>query len=127
MEGQGGTLIWQKAHGELKVQKRGRRRKAQAAPTLQESNACRARMLVQERHLSRAARALVSLGLDVDSGEALQEMWSKHLEATPPVLPDEPLTVNSEQVGETIKSSQPGSGTGGGLQPWGHSPGLSTP
>ena len=45
-----------------------------------------------------------------------------------------PITVNSEEVEEAIKSFRPGSlrrqgfeGMGGELQPWLPSPGLSTP
>ena len=74
----------------------------------------RARNLVQEGQLSQAARALVSLGLDVDSEKALQEMQARHPEAPPPRLPENtpriaPITINSEEVEETIKSFRPGS------------------
>ena len=60
------------------------------------------------------ALTLVSLGLDVDSNEALREMQAKHPEAPPPRVPVDPpetapITVNSEEVEEAIKSFRPGS------------------
>ena len=110
-------LLWQEAQKELKVQKRGCRRKVQAAPTLQENNARRARTLVQEGQLSRAASALVSLGMDLDSEETLLEMHAKHPEAPPPALSGDPpetppIMVNSEEAGEAVKSFRPGSAPG---------------
>ena len=70
----------------------------------------RARNLVQEGQLSQAARALVSLGLDVDSEKALHEMLARQPEAPPPRMPEiAPITINSEEVEETIKSFRPGS------------------
>ena len=71
--------------------------------------------LVQEGQLFRAARALVSLGLDMDSEEALQERQARHPEVPPLRVPEDPpeiapITINSEEVEETIKSLRPGSG-----------------
>ena len=70
--------------------------------------------LVKEGQLSQAARALVSLGLDVDSDKALQEMQARHPEAPPPRVPEDPpeiapITIKSEEVEETNKSFRPGS------------------
>ena len=47
------------------------------APTFQENNARRAKILVQEGQLSRAAQALVSLGMVWDSKGALLKMLDK--------------------------------------------------
>ena len=51
------------------------------------------------------------------AARAFQEMQSKHPEAPPPVVPEEPLktaplTVYSEEVGDAIKSFRPGSAPG---------------
>ena len=67
---------------------------------------------MQEGQLSRAAQALVSLGMVWDSKGALQEMLDKHPSAEPPRTPEEvlelaPTTVNSEEVGEAVKSFRP--------------------
>ena len=107
-------LLWHETLGELSIQMRGCKRKTQPTPTLQENNAIRAQTLFKEGQLSQAARALVSLGLDVDSEEALQEMQARHPEAPPPRVPEDPpeiapFTINSEEVEETIKSFRPGS------------------
>ena len=74
----------------------------------------RAPNLVQEGQLFRAARALVSLGLDMDSEEALQERQARHPEVPPLRVPEDPqeiapITINSEEVEEAIKSFRPGS------------------
>ena len=62
--GEAGAL-WQEAAGEVQVQaRRGRRRPREQEPTQEERNARRAATLIQEGQLSRAARALVSCGMD---------------------------------------------------------------
>ena len=65
-----------------------------------------------EGKLSRRAQVLVSLVIDLDSKGALQEMLDKHPSAEPPWTPEEapesaPITVNSEEVGEAVKSFRP--------------------
>ena len=67
--------------------------------------------------MSRAAQALVSLGMDWDSEGVLQEMLDKHPSAKPPrtleeALESAPITVNSEVVGEAVKSFWPDSAPG---------------
>ena len=72
---------------------------------------------MQEGQLSRAAQALVSLGMEWDSKGAIHEMLEKHPSAEPPRTPEEaleiaPITLNSEEVGEAVKSFRPGSAPG---------------
>ena len=108
--------LWKEATQESKLQKRGRRRKAQAPPTLQESNARRAKTLAQEGQLSRAAQALVSLGMESDSAAALAEMREKHPPAEPPHEADPPetppISVSSDEVHDAVRSFCPGSAPG---------------
>lgn len=74
------AALWKEATGEVGVQaRRGRRRRPREhEPSQEERNARRCATLVQEGQLSRAARALVSRGMDQTSAQALQEMVDKH-------------------------------------------------
>ena len=104
------ALLWKEATGEAKQQRRGRRRKAKQAPapTLAENNASRAKTLAQEGQ----AKALVSLGMELNSEEALQETPAKHPRAEPNVVEEAPetapITVTPKEVGEAIKSFRSG-------------------
>ena len=110
------ALLWKEAIGESKHQKRGRRRKAQTPATLEENNARQAKTLAQEGQLSRAAQALVSLGMEGDMAAALQEMREKHPPAEPPPAVDAPeappISVSSDEVADAIKSFRAGSAPG---------------
>ena len=110
------SSLWKEATQESKVQRRGRRRKAQAPPTLEESNARRAKMLAQEGQLSRAAQALVSIGMESDSAAALAEMEDKHPHAEPPPEADPPetppISVSSDEVADAVRGFRPGSAPG---------------
>ena len=85
--GEAGAL-WQEAAGEVQVQeRRGRRRRPrEQEPTQEERNARRAATLIQEGQLSRAARALVSRGMDQSSAQAMQEMMDKQHEEQRAIL-----------------------------------------
>ena len=72
------------------------------APPSSSVNVRRATLLAQEGQFGKAAKALVSQGLDFDSAEALTNMRSLHPSAnTPPPLPPPPVSpyfFNSEEV-----------------------------
>ena len=119
--GEAGAL-WQEAAGEVRVQERRGRKKRprEQEPTQEERNAWRAATLIQEGQLSRAARALVSRGMDQSSAEALQEMVDKHPlgGALPQGVQEDqeqrapPITLTSREVYEAISSFKPGTAPG---------------
>ena len=97
------------ARGEEEEEEEGRHQ--------QKRNAERASILVEEGQLSRAAKALVSRGVDDFSAEALQEMEEKHPQleaATPSVeeLSTATLTLNSRQVHKAVWGFKPGTAPG---------------
>ena len=79
-------------------------------------NGRRARRLIQEGQYSRAAKALVSRGIDQSSPEALAAMKEKHPQGPPPSIPTDdlpsPISVTSEKLAKAIKSFKPGSAPG---------------
>ena len=80
-------------------------------------NAERASVLVEEGQLSRAAKALISRGIDDCSAEARQEMEEKHPQAEAATPPDEEpstaaLTLTSRQVHKAIWGFKPGTAPG---------------
>ena len=79
-------------------------------------NGRRCRRLIQEGQYSRAAKALLSGGIDQSSAEALAAMRDKHPQGPPPSIPTDELPVpfssNSEKVAKALKSFKAGSAPG---------------
>ena len=115
------SVLWQEAVNLTKVpKKKGRKRKGEEEKSQEKRNAQRAASLIQEGQLSRAAKALVSLGLDQDSEEALRQMQEKHPQQDVPVAPEvgeeeptiTPVTVTTRDVYEAIRGFKPGTAAG---------------
>jgi hypothetical protein len=120
--------LWQEEVGRKKKQakakekgKRGRKKKqAQTEELLrtnQQRNIDRAKMLVAENQLSRAAQALISRGMDMSSAEALLAMQEKHPQvevAAPPAEENStpPIVLTSRQVYEAVRSFKAGTAAG---------------
>ena len=89
-QGEVGSL-WKEAVKAHKVTRRGRGKKGKKVVMEKEKqdqeNASRSLKLVQEGHISRAAKALVSRGIDQHSAEAKQEMRNKHPAARATEIP----------------------------------------
>ena len=80
-------------------------------------NAEKAASLVQEGQLSRAARALLSRGVDTGSEAAQQEMEAKHPQVPVAPVPQEEhstaaIVVTSQQVYKAVWGFKPGSAPG---------------
>ena len=80
-------------------------------------NARRASTLLQEYQLARAAKALVSSGVDQTSAAAWHEMEAKHPQLEVPEPPQEentvsPISFNSREVYEAIASFKAGTAAG---------------
>ena len=86
-QGEAGSL-WKEAVKAHKVTRRGRGKKVVMEKEKQDQeNASRSLKLVQEGHISRVAKALVSRGIDQHSAEAKQEMRNKHPAARATEIP----------------------------------------
>ena len=98
--------------------KKGRKKAVVDDPLSQEKrNARRAAALIQDGQLSRAAKALVSRGMDQSSAASKKEMEDKHPQADPPpVSEEEPsesaFTCSSRQVYDAIMSFKSGTAPG---------------
>ena len=125
--GEAGAL-WREA---VKAQKAGqkgkRKKKGRRVQTDEESqdqeNAIRAMKLVQEGQYSRAAKALVSRGIDQNSAEAKAEMRRKHPAAKATEIPEgnipsPPIRISPTQVKKAIRSFKKGTAPGpDGMRP----------
>ena len=86
-------------------------------------NAIRATKLVQEGQFSRAAKALVSRGIDQNSAEAKSEMRRKHpagnvTEIPEGDIPAPPIRISPTQVKKAIRSFKKGTAPGpDGMRP----------
>jgi hypothetical protein len=107
--------------GKGKTGRRGRKKKAAAREeqerTQQQRNVERAKMLLSEGQLSRAASALTSRGMDQSSAEALQQMRAKHPQvevAAPPAGENTtpPISLSCRQIYEAIRSFKAGTAAG---------------
>ena len=104
-----------------KRSKRGRRRQVEVVEDKEKKqltrNIERSKMLIEEGQLSRAAKALVSEGMDQDSKEGLRVMRAKHPQVDDAVIPEEDITtpaitITSRQIYEAIDSFKAGSAAG---------------
>ena len=89
--------LWQEATRPVRGKKR-------AAPPSSSGNVRRATDLAREGQYLQAAKALLSQGLNFDSGEAVENMRAKH---PPPPLPpadSSPYSFKSEEVLSAISS-----------------------
>ena len=109
--------LWEEAMGKKEAPKKGRKKKEKEKPTQLERNFQRATKLAEEGQLGRAAKALVSKGVDLDSAAARQEMEKKHPQsevAAPP--PEEiscrPVSLTSREVYEAIQGFKTGTAAG---------------
>ena len=109
--------LWEEAKGKKEAPKKGRKRKEKEKPTQLERNVQRATRLAEEGQLGRAAKALVSKGVDLDSAAARQEMERKHPQpevASPP--PEEiscrPVSMTSREVYEGVRGFKTGTAAG---------------
>ena len=112
----------QKAGQKGKRKKKGRRVQTDEESQDQE-NAIRAMKLVQEGQYSRAAKALVSRGIDQNSAEAKAEMRRKHPAAKATEIPEgnipsPPIRISPTQVKKAIRSFKKGTAPGpDGMRP----------
>jgi hypothetical protein len=84
--------------------------------TQAETNTRRTTKLVQDGNFSRAAKALISKGLDFDSAPAQADMRAKHPQVPPPELPSEPtplpFVITPQQASSALSSFQTGTAPG---------------
>ena len=88
-----------------------------AEKSQEKKNSERAAGLVQEGQLSRAAKALVSRGLDQSSAGAKREMEQKHPQVEVPMPPEAelntpPITMSSREVFEATRGFKAGTAPG---------------
>ena len=110
-----------------KASKKGKKKKGRRVETDKErqikENATRALKLVQEGQYSRAAKALVSRGIDQSSAEAKSEMRRKHPVGNSTEIPDgqipaPPIRISPSQVKKAIWSFKKGTAPGpDGMRP----------
>ena len=111
--------LWGEVIEKKKVPKQGRKRKQREKeePTQLERNVQRATRLAGEGQLGRAAKALVSRGVDMKSAEARQEMVNKHPQAEVASPPQEehscpPILLTSREVYEAVRGFKSGTAAG---------------
>ena len=124
--GEAGAL-WREGVKAQKAGRKGKKKKGRRVETDEErqdkENAIRATKLVQEGQFSRAAKALVSRGIDQNSAEAKSEMRRKHpagnvTEIPEGDIPAPPIRISPTQVKKAIRSFKKGTAPGpDGMRP----------
>ena len=114
------AALWQEALKRRRkpTPSKGRgRSQTREEPTQETKNLERAAMLLQEGQFSRAAKALISRGMDQHSAAARDEMEAKHPEGQGAKVPEEenttpPITLTGRQVYEAIQGFKAGTAPG---------------